>query len=315
MFDGLSVVLHFAHQGVQPGQAQADHPLTLFYGATGIAAGLCGLAGVPGHLLNGGFQFAQRVANQRGITGLAFCAAMQAGAEFGQGMAAALNLLGVQADSADQVHEVGPQAIQRFFDVAQFAVGRAQLDVLGEIPVGPGRQRGRKIGQNAGQAALQGVDQQRDQEDQADHQALHHPHIALDKCVLSADFRFQASDCFLQRVDFELSAGAEFCAALNLIPGPVQLGGVTVKQAAQFTFVAHAAVFGDGFLAIAQAHHGGEVFSARLGTGCDAEQWQGIQRLRLGAYGRDFAFDIGGQLTAAAADQFVPGQAQACQVL
>ena len=111
-FDGLCVALHFTHQGMQPGQALADHPLPLGHRQPGAAAGIGGLAGIARHLRDGRFQFTQGVADLRGICGLAFSATVQASAQLGQGLAAAGHLFGIQAQGAHQVHQVAAQAVK-----------------------------------------------------------------------------------------------------------------------------------------------------------------------------------------------------------
>jgi len=136
--DHLRVLLHFADQRMQTGQAQADHPLALFHRLARAAAGAGGLARIAGDLLDGRFEFAQGVADLRRVARLAFSAVMQAAAQFGEGAAAAGHFFGIAANGAHQVHQVSAQTVQRGFDVAQFAVGLAQCDRLAEVAFGPG---------------------------------------------------------------------------------------------------------------------------------------------------------------------------------
>ena len=110
-FDGLRVTLYFTDQGMQPGQALANHPLPLGHRKAGTAAGIGSLAGVARHLGNGGLQLTQRVADLCAIAGLALGAAVQSGAQLGQGPAAAGHLLGIQAQGAHQVHQIAAQAV------------------------------------------------------------------------------------------------------------------------------------------------------------------------------------------------------------
>ncbi len=89
--------------------------------AVGIAAGIGGLTGVLGDLADGRFQLAQCIADQRGIPGLAFGAAVQTAAEVGQSAAGAGDLFGMAANAGDQFHQITTQMIERVFDVAQLA--------------------------------------------------------------------------------------------------------------------------------------------------------------------------------------------------
>jgi hypothetical protein len=58
----------------------ADHLLALFQSAVGVTASVGGLAGITCNLLDGGLQFAEGIADLRGVAGLAFGAAVQAAA-------------------------------------------------------------------------------------------------------------------------------------------------------------------------------------------------------------------------------------------
>ncbi len=249
-------MLHFTDQRVQAGQAQADHALALFHGLTRAATGAGRLAGIPGHLLDGGFQFAQGVTDLRGIAGLALGTVMQTTAQLGEGAAAAGHFLGIPANGAHQVHQVGAQAIQGGFDVVQFTVGLAQRNGLAEVALGPGGQGWRQVGQYSRQAPLQGVDQQRDQQDQADHHTLHQADFALDLGVLRAHHGFQAGDGLLYGGDFQLGACSQCGALLDLLTGALEFGGVAGQQAVEFALEVDAGVLDVGFSAVFKAHHG-----------------------------------------------------------
>ena len=77
VFDHLCIALHFIDQCVQPGEAQADDFLPMFHRQPGMAAGVGSLAGITGHLLNGRFQFAERITDERRVTRLMLGAAVQ----------------------------------------------------------------------------------------------------------------------------------------------------------------------------------------------------------------------------------------------
>ncbi len=194
VFDHLGVALHLADQRMQAGQAHANDFLALFHRQAGAAAGVRRLAGIAADLLDGRFQFAQGIADLSGVTGLAFGPVVQGAAQVGEGAAAVGHLFGVLPDGAYQVHQVGPQTVQRSLDIVQLAIGLAQLDVPTEVAFGPGRKSRSEVGQYPGQFALQGIDQQSDQQDQTDHRALHQAHFALDLAVLGADQRLQRGD-------------------------------------------------------------------------------------------------------------------------
>ncbi|MNV09755.1 hypothetical protein D3C71_1002590 [compost metagenome] len=125
MFDHLRVALYFFYQRMQAGQAQADDFLPLFHCQPRMTTGVGGLAGIAGDLLDGRFQLTEGITDQRCVTGLMFGAAVQFIAQLGQGAAAAGDLFGVQANGPHQSHQIGAQAIERRFNVMQFAVGLA----------------------------------------------------------------------------------------------------------------------------------------------------------------------------------------------
>ncbi|MND97554.1 hypothetical protein D3C80_898760 [compost metagenome] len=112
LFDHLGVALHFIDQRTQAGQALADHRLALLHRASGIAAGIGGLAGIAGDLQDGCFQLAQGIADLRGVPGLTLGACMQSAAHAGQGMAAACDLFRVAADGSDQLHQIQAQTVE-----------------------------------------------------------------------------------------------------------------------------------------------------------------------------------------------------------
>ncbi len=315
MFDHLRIALHFTHQRMQAGEAQADDLLPVRDGLASVAAGIGSLTGIAGHLLNGRFQFAERITDHGRVTGLMFGAAVQVIAQLCQGSAAAGDLLGVEADGAHQIHQIGAQAIERGFDVLQFAVGFAQLNVATEIAFGPGGQGRSEVGQGSGQLALQGVDEQGDQQNQADHHALHQSHFALDLSVLGAYHGLKTGDRLLYGGDFQVGRGTEVGAFLDLLAGARQFRRVAGEEAVQFTLEADAGIFRNGFFSVFQPHHGGEIIRIRFSADGHAQQWQGIQLLSLGTDVGDFALDIGSQFAAAAADQFVAGQGKFAQVL
>ncbi|MNG04352.1 hypothetical protein D3C84_874780 [compost metagenome] len=68
-----------------------------------------------------------------------FGAAVQVTAQVGQCSAAAGNLLGVETNGPDQIHQVGAQAIERSLNIVQFAIGIAQFDIPAEVAFCPGR--------------------------------------------------------------------------------------------------------------------------------------------------------------------------------
>ncbi len=270
---------------------------------------------IAGHFLVRGFQVAKGIADQCSAAGLRFGAAVQVTAQLGQHTTAAGDLLGVLADGPDQIHQIGAQAIQRCLNIVQLTVGRAELDVPTEVAFGPGRQRWREVGQYTGEASLQSVDQQRDQQNQADHHALHEPHLTLDLPMLSANGWFQPGDGLLHSSNFQVGGGAEVGAFLDLVAGAAELGGIAGQQAGKFTFEADAGIFGDRFFGVLQAHHRREIVGVRFFAGGHAKQRQGFDQLGLGADAADFTLDIGGQFTAATADQLVPGQREFTHVL
>ncbi len=308
MFDHLRVALYLADQRVEAGQAQADDLLPVFHRRAGAAAGVRGLTGIAGHLLDGRLQLAQGVANLCRITGLALGTGMQAAAQLRQGAAAAGDLFGVLADGPHQIHQVGAQAVQRGFDIVQFAIGLAQLDIPAEVAFGPGRQGRGEVGQDPRQLALQGVDQQGDKQDQADHHALHQAYFTLDLAVLGPHHRLQRGDGLLHGTDLQVGRGCQVGPALDLFASAGQFGRVAGQQAVQFALEVDAGVHGRGFLAAFQAHHGTEVVGVGFAARGHAQQGQGFQLSGLAADTGQLALDIGGQFTATAADQFVPGQ-------
>ncbi|MNI15698.1 hypothetical protein D3C73_690010 [compost metagenome] len=300
---------------MQAGQAQANDFLPVFHRQPGMAAGIGGLAGIAGDLLDGRLQFTERVAYQRGIAGLMFGAVVQLVAQLSKRSAGARDLFGVEADGTYQIGEVGAQAVERGLDVMQFAVGLAQFDVAAEVALGPGQQRGCEVGQGSGQAPLQRVDQQRDQQDQGDHHPLHQSDFTLNLSVLGANHRFQSGDGLLHLSDFLVRCGAQVGTLLDLFAGALKFGGVASQQAVEFALEPDAGILGLGFFAVLQAHHRGEIVGTRFaGTG-NAEQWQGVQQLRLCTDTGHFAFNVRRQFAATAADQLVPRQRQFAQVL
>ncbi|MNO95869.1 hypothetical protein D3C76_875230 [compost metagenome] len=315
MLDHLRIALHFSYQGMQAGKTQANDFLAMFDRLASMATGLGGLAGVAGDLLDGRLQFAKGVSNHCRVAGLVFGAAVQVIAQFRQGSTAAGDLFGVATNGPHQVHQIGAQTIERGFDVMQFAVGIAQLNVAAEVAFGPGRQGRGESGQGSRQFALQGVDQQGDQQNQADHHPLHQPHFTLDLPVLGAHHRFQPGDGLLHGGDFQVCRGAEFGTFVDLLASARQFRRVTAEQAVELTLEADAGIFGRGFLGVFQAHHRSEIIGVRFTAGRHAQQRQGVQLFGLAADVGDFALDIGGQFAATAADQFVPGQRQLAQVL
>ncbi|MNH15437.1 hypothetical protein D3C79_750510 [compost metagenome] len=84
----------------------------MLYRASGIAAGIGGLAGIAGDLQDGCFQLAQGIADLRGVPGLTLGACMQRAAHAGQGMAAACDLFRVAADGSDQLHQIQAQTVE-----------------------------------------------------------------------------------------------------------------------------------------------------------------------------------------------------------
>ncbi|MNJ49966.1 hypothetical protein D3C77_452250 [compost metagenome] len=82
---------------MQPGQALADHLLTLLHGMRRGAAGVGRFAGAVGHLLDGGLQLAERIANLCRVAGLALRSVVQVAAHFVQIAAAGSDLLGLLA--------------------------------------------------------------------------------------------------------------------------------------------------------------------------------------------------------------------------
>ncbi|MNN16784.1 hypothetical protein D3C81_1299360 [compost metagenome] len=162
---------------------------------------------------------------------------------------------------------------------------------------------------------MQRVDEQGDQQDQADHDALNQSHFALDLPVLGPHHGLQPGDSLLHIGDFQVCCRAEVGALLDLITSACEFGRVAGEQAVEFAFESDAGIFGSGFFGVLQTHHRGEIIGVRFAAGCYAEQRQGVQLFRLSANVDDFAFDIGGQLTATAADQLVPGQRQLAQML
>ncbi|MNZ77361.1 hypothetical protein D3C78_958980 [compost metagenome] len=144
---------------------------------------------------------------------------------------------------------------------------------------------------------------------------MHQPYFTLDLPVLGAHHRFHPGNGLLHVGDFQVGRRAEVGALADLIAGARELGRVAGEQAVELALEADAGIFGDGFFRVLKAHHRGEIVGVRLAAGGHAQQWQGIEFLCLDADVGHFAFDIGGQLAAAAADQFVPGQGQFSQVL
>jgi hypothetical protein len=153
---------------------------------------------------------------------LRLASAVQLAAQFGQGAAAACHLFGVLADGAHEVHQISPQAVERRFDILQFTVAGAHMDVAAEISLCPGRQGRSEAGQRPGQAPLQGIDEQCDQQDQANHQALDHAYFALDPSVLGAHRRLHGVDCLLHIGGFQMRGIAQFRAFLNQFAGAGQ---------------------------------------------------------------------------------------------
>ena len=261
-FDALCIALYFPDQRAQPGQALVYYALPLGNGQAGAATGIGSMAGIPCDLGDGGLQFAQCVTDLGRINSLAFGAAVQAVAEFGQGLAAAGDLLGIQAQGAHQIHQVLAQAIERSLNVMQLAIGLAQLDVAAEVAVGPGRQRPGQMGQDLGQSALQSVDQQCDQQNQANHQTLDQPHLALDLPVLGAHLRFQRGNCLLHGVEFQVGAVAEQGPLFYLGLGALEFGGVAVQQVVQLSLEADPRIFGLCRAFGLQPHQRGEIVVA-----------------------------------------------------
>ncbi|MNN88602.1 hypothetical protein D3C81_2063090 [compost metagenome] len=105
-----------------------------------------------------------------------------------------------------------------------------------------------------------------------------------------------------------MGGGAEVGAFLDLISCACQLRRIASEQAVELTFEPDTSVFGDGFFAVLDAHHCRKVITARFAFGDNTEQGQGLNYLSLRADIGDFALNIGGQLTASAADQFVSRQ-------
>ncbi len=231
----------------------------MLYRLARTATGPGGLAGIPGDLLDGGFQFAQGITDLRGVAGLALGAVVQAAAQFGQGAAAACHFFGIATDGADQIHQVGAQAVKGGLDIVQFTVGLAQGNRLAEVAFGPGRQGWCQVGQHARQAALQGIDQQCDQQDQANHHPLHHTHFTLNLRVLRAHHGFQAGDGLLYVGDLKVGAGGEIGALLDLFTGALEFGGVAGQQAVEFALEVDAGILGFGFFGIFQAHQRGKI--------------------------------------------------------
>ena len=93
------------------------------------------------------------------IACLTLGATVQAVTHLGQRLTAACHLLGIDAQGAYQIDQIVAQVIERGLDIAQFTIGLAQLNVVAEIPLRPGRQQRRQSGQHIGQSALQRVDQ------------------------------------------------------------------------------------------------------------------------------------------------------------
>ncbi len=122
-------------------QALADDLLALDQGAVGVAAGVRRLAGVLRHLADGRLQLTQCVTNQGRVAGLALGAAVQAATELGQGAAGAGNLFGMAANAGDQLYQVAAQVVERILDIAQLTGARVDGDGLGEVAMGPLRQR------------------------------------------------------------------------------------------------------------------------------------------------------------------------------
>ncbi len=120
-FDCHSVALHLADQPMQAGQALADDLLAVLHRTRRCAAGLGGFAGAIGHLLDGRLQLAERVANLRGVAGLALGAVMQAAAHLVQAAAAFGDARRLLAQRADQFQQVGTQLVQRGLDVVDLA--------------------------------------------------------------------------------------------------------------------------------------------------------------------------------------------------
>ena len=314
--DRLGVALDFADQRVQTIQALADDLLTLAQGAVGIAAGGGGLAGVAGDLLNGGLQLAEGVADLPGVAGLALGAGVQAAAEVGQGAAGAGDLLGMLADGADQLDQVGAQAVQRGLDVAQFAGAGVQLDVLGEVALGPGRQRRHQSFEQSGQAALDAVDGQGDEQDQADHQALDQAHLALDPAVFGAHQRLEGAKRLLHGIQSLPGGRDQLAALLDQRLGAFELRRVAADKAGEVAPEGDALVLGLAGVTVAvQAEQGREAVAGRGAVIDHAEQGQGVQRFGLARQCAQLTLDVGEQFAAAATDQLVSGLGQASEVL
>ena len=141
-------------------------------GAVGLLAGLRGLTGIAGDLLDGLFQLAEGIADLRRVSHLAFGALMQAVTQVRQAVAAAGDLLGMQANAADQPDQIVTQLVEGVLDGAHLGGLCLQADALAEMPGGPARQLRHQAFQYAGQAALQGVDADGDEQQQDDHAAL-----------------------------------------------------------------------------------------------------------------------------------------------
>ncbi|WP_420902847.1 hypothetical protein [Pseudomonas mediterranea] len=287
----------------------------LLHGVSGAAAGVGGLAGIAGHLLNRRFEFAEGVADQRRIVGLVFRAAVHFRAEIGQGPAAAGDLFGVQVNGAHQIRQIGPQPIEGRLDILQLTVAGAHVDVVAEVAFGPGRQGRRQVRQSPGQASLQGVDKQCDQQNQADHHPLDQPDLALDLPVLGTHHGLQGIDRLLHVGGFHMGGVAQFGALLDQLAGTRQLRGIASEQAVEFALEGDAGVFCDRFVLVLQTHQRGEIIAGGIAAGCHAQQRQAVQLTGLRTDTGHFPLDITGQLAAPAADQLVPGEGQPPQVL
>ncbi|MNI53333.1 hypothetical protein D3C73_1081600 [compost metagenome] len=133
--------------------------------------------------------------------------------------------------------------------------------------------------------------------------------------MLGAYHRFQSGDGLLHVGDFQVSRAAQVSAFADLIAGARELGRVAGEQAVELSLEADAGIFGDGFFLVLKTHHRGEIIGVRFAAGGHPQQGQGIELFCLGADVGHFTFDVGGQLAAAATDQFVPRQGQLAQVL
>ncbi|MNO86499.1 hypothetical protein D3C76_778970 [compost metagenome] len=132
--------------------------------------------------------------------------------------------------------------------------------------------------------------------------------------MLAAYFGLQAGNGRLHVGDSCDRFGAQFGTVLDLRAGALQFGRVALEKALQLSLEVKPCVLGLGFHLTLQAHQCGKVVIARCLAGY-AQQWQGFDTLYMSSHGRQFTFDIGGQLATPATDQLFSCGRQACQVL